>query len=181
METRTLDVAGTGEGALSVARRPSVPAYRAVAKLESAIEHALWGSRLAVLVAVVASLLASFGMFFVVATDVMHVLRDFATYPLSAGHAATEGARSLIIGHVVEIIDGSLLATVLLIFTFGLYDLFISKIHVASRSELGPRLLFIPDLDELKSRLGKVVLLILIVKVFQHAIALQLDESTTQL
>lgn len=75
--------------------------------------------------------------------------------------------------HVVEIVDGYLLATVMLIFALGLYELFISKIDRAQGAETLSKVLVIESLDDLKARLGKVVLMILIVKFFECAVEIQ--------
>lgn len=58
-----------------------------------------------------------------------------------------------------------------------LYELFISKIGQAERSEMGSRVLFIKNLDDLKTRLGKVVLMILIVKFFEHALEMHFTSA----
>lgn len=54
-------------------------------------------------------------------------LGEYISLDLSA--EARAELRSSTVTHVVEIIDGYLLATVLLIFSLGLYELFISKIE----------------------------------------------------
>jgi len=59
---------------------------------------------------------------------------------------------------------------VMLIFSFGLYELFISKIDDAESSEAGSKLLAIHSLDELKDKLGKVVVMVLIVSFFKKVI-----------
>ena len=64
-----------------------------------------------------------------------------------------------------------------LIFALGLYELFISRIDVAEGSEFAARLLLIRNLDDLKDRLAKVVLLILVVKFFEYALALHVERS----
>ena len=86
--------------------------------------------------------------------------------------AARSTLRSTTITHVVEIIDGYLLAAVLLIFSLGLYELFISKIDQAEGSETSSNVLLINNLDDLKGRLAKVILMILIVKFFENAISM---------
>jgi len=74
--------------------------------------------------------------------------------------------RATTVTHVVEIVDGYLLATILLIFSLGLYELFIGKIEKAEQSETSSSVLLIHRLDDLKNRLAKVILMILIVTVF---------------
>ena len=61
--------------------------------------------------------------------------------------------RGQTVTHFVEVIDGFLLASVLLIFSMGLYELFISKIEAADESETSTNVLHITSLDDLKNRL----------------------------
>lgn len=148
------------------------PRPGATGKLEALFEKLLWQSRLVVLVAVVASLLVAFAMFYVSTLDVWTLLGHILHYHDSTVDARA-GVRSAIVAHVVEVVDGYLLATIMLIFALGLYELFISRIEIAEGSELASRLLLIRSLDDLKDRLAKVVLLILVVKFFEYALQLQ--------
>lgn len=140
-------------------------------RIEKAFEWLLWESRLVVIAAVVASLAAGVAMIYMATIDAWIMLTHLADYA-SPGldEAGRMALRSSTITHVVEIVDGYLLATVLLIFALGLYELFISKIDHAEGAETSSRVLVISSLDDLKARLGKVVLMILIVKFFEHAI-----------
>jgi uncharacterized membrane protein YqhA len=149
-----------------VERRSSSTLQRAITLLESWFERLLWASRFVVLVAVASSLVLSFAMFYVASADVVHILVPLMHY---AG-GGQEQLRAQIVSHVVETVDGYLLASILLIFAFGLYELFISRIGAAAGGrDLSSRVLIIRSLDDLKDRLAKVVLLILVVKFFQHA------------
>lgn len=139
--------------------------------LENTFERLLWGSRLIVLLAVVASLLVAVGMFFVSTVDVVGLIQHMAHYPVTYG-AERAALRSSIVAHVVEAVDGYLLASIMLIFSLGLYELFVSRIDVAEGSEFAERVLLIRSLDDLKDRLAKVVLLILVVKFFEYALQL---------
>lgn len=139
--------------------------------IETAFEGFLWNSRLAVLAAVLASLASALAMFYMATVDTWYMIVHLANYASpDIVEAARAKLRATTIAHVVGILDGYLLATVLLIFALGLYELFISKIDQAERSEMGSRVLFIKTLDDLKTRLGKVVLMILIVKFFEYAL-----------
>lgn len=135
--------------------------------LEQTFERSLWGSRLVVLVAVIASLLVAFALFYVTTIDVAAVMSKAVSYRI--GPEADKYRADLIRG-VVEVVDGYLLATIMLIFALGLYELFISRIDAAEGSEFASRLLLIRSLDDLKDRLAKVVLLILVVKYFAYAL-----------
>ena len=140
--------------------------------MERMFETALWNSRFVVIVAVIASLVTAFAMFFMASVDAFFLVTHLGDY-LSADLVgeARKDFRAETVTHVVEIIDGYLLATVLLIFSLGLYELFISKIEQAESSET-PSVLAIHSLDDLKTRLGRVIIMILIVNFFEHAISM---------
>ena len=141
--------------------------------VERFFEGLLWESRFAVLFAVVASLLSSLAVFYMATVDAYYMISHLGEYASSTlDVAARNELRSTTITHVVEIVDGYLLATVLLIFSLGLYELFISKIDKAEDSETSSNVLLISSLDDLKGRLAKVILMILIVKFFEHAIGM---------
>lgn len=142
--------------------------------LETLFERVLWESRFAVLFAVVASLFSSLAVFYMATIDAYYMISHLGEYASpSLDIAARNALRSTTITHVVEIVDGYLLATVLLIFSLGLYELFISKIDQAAKSETSSNVLLITSLDDLKARLAKVILMILIVKFFEHAIGMK--------
>lgn len=145
---------------------------------EKIFEGALWNSRFIVLFAVVASLLTAIAMFYIATVDAWYMLAhllDYASPTLDT--TARNTMRAETVTHVVEIIDGYLLATVLLIFSLGLYELFISKIDVAVFSKTASNVLIINSLDDLKGRLAKVILMILIVRFFEYAIDINIDSA----
>ena len=142
-------------------------------ELEKWLEGGLWYSRLVVLSAVIASLLTAFAVFYMASVDAYFLVSHLMHYASAAQDMeAREVLRAESIRHVVEIVDGYLLATVLLIFSLGLYELFISKIDHAVGDEGAANVLLISSLDDLKSRLAKVVLMILIVRYFEHALGM---------
>ncbi len=147
-------------------------------KLELLFERALWDSRFVILLAVVSSLVVSIGMFFISTVDAFFMISHVGAYADSSLDPVTRGAmRSSAVTHIVEIVDGYLLATVMLIFSLGLYELFISKIDMAENDEKASKVLFITNLDDLKARLAKVILMILIVKYFEHATSMHFDNA----
>ncbi len=138
--------------------------------LESLFEGLLWNSRLVVIPAVIASLLTSIAVFYIATVDVYYLVGHLFHYASPEMDAVARGElRATSITHVVEVVDGYLLATVLLIFALGLYELFISKIDEAEKSDVSSKVLVVHSLDDLKARLGKVILMILIVKFFEYA------------
>jgi len=141
--------------------------------VERVFERGLWQFRWAVVVGVIASTLTALVMFYVAAVDTFYVVRDYIGY-IDVLDAETRSAvRADAISHVVEIIDGFLLAVVLLIFAYGIYELYISRLEVANGSEAEEHFLKIENLDSLKSRIGKVILMILIVKFFEVSLAME--------
>ncbi|HBE93825.1 MAG TPA: hypothetical protein DDW55_15420 [Gammaproteobacteria bacterium] len=150
--------------------------------IERIFEGMLWNSRLIVLVAVISSLLAAVAMFFLATVDTWYMVSHLGDYVSSTLSPEGRGElRATLITHVVEIIDGFLLATVLLIFALGLYELFISKIDAAEESKSANNVLMINSLDDLKTRLAKVVLMILIVKFFEHALSMHFSTALDML
>lgn len=141
--------------------------------IEKVFETLLWNSRFVVIVAVVVSLITAFAMFYMASVDAFYMISHLGDY-LSADliGEARKDFRAETVTHAVEVIDGYLLATVLLIFSLGLYELFISKIEQAEESETSSSVLAIHSLDDLKTRLGRVIIMILIVNFFEHAISM---------
>jgi uncharacterized membrane protein YqhA len=144
--------------------------------LEGLFEAWLWNSRFVVLAAVVGSLIAGFAIFYIATVDVVYLVLHVLNY---ADPEMTSAARKALhddtVTHIVEVVDGYLLATVMLIFSLGLYELFISDINQAHGSKSSSKLLVIANLDDLKSRLGKVILMILIVTLFEEALNMTLS------
>jgi uncharacterized membrane protein YqhA len=144
--------------------------------LETIFESVLWNSRFVIIAAVVGSLLAGFAIFYMTTVDVVNLFMHALHY---ANFALTDEARKTLhdstVTHIVEAVDGYLLATVMLIFSLGLYELFISDIDQAHGKRASSKILVITSLDDLKSRLAKVILMILIVTLFQEAINMKLS------
>lgn len=140
---------------------------------ERCFERFLWGSRLLVLVGVVASVMVAAGVFYMTTVDVVHLLSRLVVYAnptLSSDLRAN--LRTETVTYIVKAIDGYLIAAILLIFALGLYELFVSRINIAGSAETGPRLLRVQDLDDLKDRVAKLVLLVLVIEFFQEALKL---------
>lgn len=144
--------------------------------LEKLFEGTLWNSRFVILAAVIGSLLAGFAIFYMATVDVVSLFQHSLHY---ADSSLTEEARKAlhdsIVSHIVEVVDGYLLATVMLIFSLGLYELFISDIDQAHGSKAASKILVINNLDDLKSKLAKVILMIMIVTLFEEAITMHMS------
>jgi uncharacterized membrane protein YqhA len=144
--------------------------------LEKLFEGALWNSRFMILTAVIGSLLAGIAIFYMATVDVVNLFNHALHYADSSLTAeARKALHDATVSHIVEVVDGYLLATVMLIFSLGLYELFISDIDQAHGTKSSSKILVINNLDDLKSRLAKVILMILIVTLFEEALNMHLE------
>jgi uncharacterized membrane protein YqhA len=146
--------------------------------IELWMEKALWNSRFLVVPAVWASKISAVCVFVAVPMDVLNIVRLMIAYVNPELHGAERHeARIQLVSHTIEVVDGYLLATALLIFALGLYELFVSDLEVA-RGGKENKILMIRSLDDLKNRLAKVILMILIVALFDEAIKLEIHNPT---
>lgn len=144
--------------------------------IENWFEGSMWNSRFVIVLAVLGSLFAGFAIFYVATVDVVYLVQHALHY---AGADLTEEARKALhdstVSHIVEVVDGYLLGTVMLIFALGLYELFISDIDQAHGTKASSKILVINNLDDLKSRLAKVILMIMIVTLFEESLHMKLS------
>jgi len=135
--------------------------------IENVFERTLWSTRFFVLLAVIFSMIGGISLFIVASSDVWHVaITVFNNYFGHSGHVAK--FHELIVTELIGAIDLYLIAIVLFIFGFGLYELFISEIDIAKKSAAS-KILEIHSLDELKDKLAKVIIMVLIVGFFKRA------------
>ena len=132
--------------------------------IENIFEGTLWRSRLLVILAVISSLLGSMVLFIIGSLDMIDVLLKTWGYYILGDHSYDLHAK--VVGELIGAIDLYLMAVVLLIFSFGIYELFVSQIDEAKESE-SSQILEIHSLDELKDKIAKVIIMVLIVKYFQ--------------
>ena len=132
--------------------------------LERFFERVLWDSRLLMLVAVVASLLLALGTFYLALVDLAYFFGLVLNYSdLGAGVAERADMRADVITAIVKVLDGFLISAILIVTALGLYELFVNRIDVARFLEASPRLLQVRDLDDLKERVARLILLVLLI------------------
>ena len=137
-------------------------------------ERVLWGSRLLMFVGVAGSMLMAVVVLWMSVVDLAVLLADTVGYT-SAGDRS--GQRADIIGAVVKIVDGFLLAAIMILVAFGLYELFISRLDPARDGSSGPRVLLVSSIDDLKDQIAKLVVLILVIEFFQRSLRADLAEA----
>mgnify|MGYP001583409786 CR=1 FL=1 len=123
---------------------------------ERIFESLLWKTRLGTILIVIFSAVGSFGLFIMGSIEIYHAIHIIAEYTLQP--KATEEILISIIGAL----DLYLIGVILMLFSFGIYELFISKIDQA-RNEGGENILNIESLDELKNKILKVIVMVMVV------------------
>lgn len=141
--------------------------------MKKLFEMVLWNSRFVVLLAVISSAVGMLLLFLLAAADMAHLATDYIELTFFGKEYPDFHTRA--VSHIISAVDDFLLATVLLIFALGLYELFIDKIEVARGHEKSNNILVINTLDDLKDRLGKVILMILIVAFFKNVLHVTFD------
>ncbi|QKF72691.1 UPF0114 domain-containing membrane protein [Aliarcobacter faecis] len=136
--------------------------------LEKIIENGLWKSRFIVILAVIFGFMGAVILFIVASIDVINVAKFVITTFLEGSHP--EHFHEDIVAGIIGAVDLYLIAVVLLIFAFGIYELFISKIDAACSQEDCNSILNINSLDQLKDKIAKVIIMVLVVNYFQRVI-----------
>jgi uncharacterized membrane protein YqhA len=134
--------------------------------LERIFESSLWSTRFIVILAVVFGLIGAVILFAVASVDIFNT----AGYVISTyiNHAHPEHFHDDVVGGIIGAVDLYLIGVVMLIFSFGLYELFISEIDAAKDEEGHEnKLLAIHSLDQLKDKISKVIVMVLVVGFFQ--------------
>jgi len=140
-------------------------------RIEWIFEWLIWNFRFFTLVPVIFSLL-SVVQFFIIGT-----LEILAGFRLKFDINDPEGEiTNNIVSYVIGGIDYYLIGIVLLIFSFGIYELFISKIDIRFE-QTDIRILHSESLEELKSKLVQVILVALIVSLFKKALNIQVTQA----
>jgi uncharacterized membrane protein YqhA len=142
--------------------------------VERVFEWILWNSRFVVILAVVSSMLGMLILFALAAGGMAHLAWEYVQITLFGVHTSADFHVEAV-GLIISSIDDFLLGTVLLIFALGMYELFISKIDIAENDASANNILLIHSLDDLKDRLVKVVLMILVVAFFKNVLHVTFD------
>ncbi|KAF5192789.1 hypothetical protein FRX31_017624 [Thalictrum thalictroides] len=158
----------------------STPISRFVRSTESNIERVIFDFRFLALLAVAGSLAGSLLCFL---NGCVYIVDAYKIYWTSCSKGVHTGQMVL---RLVEAIDVYLAGTVMLIFGMGLYGLFISNVSpdvpanvdraLKGSSLFGmfalkerPKWMKISSLNELKTKVGHVIVMILLVKMFERS------------
>lgn len=135
--------------------------------IQKIFQNILWLSRYMIIFPVIGGIFSAFIMILIGIYDVIHSVIE--TSNMLWTHRLEHN--TTIILHVISSLDAFLIATVLLIFSIGLYELFICKITHAERDTNSSQILVINSLDQLKEKVAKVIIMVLIVTFFQESLS----------
>lgn len=134
---------------------------------EKIFESGLWGSRFFVMLPVVFSLFGAVILFVIASADIWAI--TVKTLDVYINHAHPKHFHEEVVSAIIGAVDLYLIAIVMLIFSFGIYELFISKIDAADDKQAS-KILQINSLDDLKDKLAKVIVMVLVVSFFQKVL-----------
>jgi len=140
--------------------------------LENKFEKLLWSTRFIVLIAVILSITASITLFLLGGWDIIQAI--ILNNPLFNQNITSNND---ILFKIISSVDLFLIGIVLLIFGFGIYELFISEIDFA-KGKFAESTLKINNLDQLKNKIIKVIIIVLIVKFFEKVLKLSHNFTT---
>ena len=135
-------------------------------------ENALWSTRFIVLISVVVSIISSIILFLLGGWDIIQAI--IYKNPLLNNDIETNNE---LLFNIISSIDLFLIGIVLLIFGFCVYELFISEINFA-KDKFADSTLKINSLDQLKNKIIKVIIIVLIVKFFEKVLKLSHNFTT---
>ena len=142
--------------------------------MENNFEKGLWGVRYIVILAVILSIVASISLIVIGSWDIIQAI--IFNNPLF--NSSIENNNQLLF-NIISSIDLFLIGIVLLIFGFGIYELFVSEINFA-KAKFTESTLKIKSLDQLKNKIIKVIIIVLIVKFFEKILKLTENFSTPE-
>ena len=132
--------------------------------MENKFEKFLWNFRYITILAVILSILSAFTLIVIGSWDIIEAVIFYN--PL---FDTSISSNNELLFKLISAIDLFLIGIVLLIFGFGIYELFVSEIDFAN-SKFTESTLKIRDLDQLKNKIIKVIIIVLIVKFFEKVL-----------
>lgn len=141
--------------------------------MNNRLEKFLWNTRYVTLLAVILSIISSLFLMILGSWEIIQAIIFYN--PL---FDPSISSNNILLYKIISSIDLFLIAIVLIIFGFGIYELFISEIDFAN-SKFNESTLKIRDLDQLKNKIIKVIIIVLIVKFFEKVLKFSDNFETT--
>lgn len=144
-------------------------AKRKLRKIELFIESIIWNFRFFILAPVAFSLLSALRLIMIGTLDI------WAGLTLALDHKDPEGEMTIkTVAYIIGGVDYYLIGIVLLIFAFGIYELFISEIKIKHQDNSS--ILQSNSLEELKGKLVNVIVVALIVSLFKQMLSIEIGQ-----
>ena len=138
-------------------------------KLELFFESLIWNFRFFILAPVIFSLLSALRLIMIGTLDI------WAGLTLALDPKDPEGAMTIkTVAYIIGGVDYYLIGIVLLIFAFGIYELFISEIEIKHQDDSS--ILQSNSLEELKGKLVNVIVVALIVSLFKQMLSIEIGK-----
>jgi len=147
--------------------------------IENFFESAMWKTRFLVLFAVVFGLIGAVVLFVVASMDIWGVAKYTFDTIITSAHP--KNFHEDIVSGIIGAVDLYLIAIVMLIFSFGVYELFISSIDHSQEAVDDNKILSISTLDQLKDKIAKVIIMVLVVNFFQRVLHTKYDGALEML
>ena len=132
--------------------------------MSNKLEKILWNFRYITILAVLLSIISAFSLIVLRSWDIIQAVIFYN--PLFDDSISNNNE---LLFKIISAIDLFLIGIVLLIFGFGIYELFVSEIDFAN-AKFTESTLKIRDLDQLKNKIIKVIIIVLIVKFFEKVL-----------
>ncbi len=138
-------------------------------KLELWFENLIWNFRFFILIPVIFSLLSALRLIFIGTMDI------WAGLSIALDYKDPEGSKTIqTVAFIIGGVDYYLIGIVLLIFAFGIYELFISEIEIKHQDDSS--ILQSNSLEELKGKLVNVIVVALIVSLFKQMLSIEIGK-----
>lgn len=138
-------------------------------KLETYFQALIWNFRFFIIAPVIFSLLSALRLIMIGTIDI------WAGLTLSIDPKDPEGEITIkTVAYIIGGVDYYLIGIVLLIFAFGIYELFISEIAIKHQDDSS--ILQSESLEELKGKLVNVIVVALIVSLFKQMLSIEIKQ-----
>tara|TARA_B100001758_G_scaffold88135_1_gene75013 strand:+ start:397 stop:891 length:495 start_codon:yes stop_codon:yes gene_type:complete len=140
--------------------------------MKKIFEKILWNARHIVILTVILSIISSFAL---ILLGGWNIIEAIIFYNPLIDNSISDNNQLLF--KIISAVDIFLIGIVLLIFGFGIYELFVSEIDFASK-KFSESTLKIENLDQLKNKIIKVIIIVLIVKFFEKILKFSQNFNT---
>ena len=138
-------------------------------KIENFFELCIWKFRLFALLPVIFGLLSTLNFFVIGSFEILYTLIYSAKL-----QNFDEDSVEKVITSIIGGIDHYLIGVVLLIFSFGIYEIFISPLDIRLRHK-DVKILKITTVDQLKHKIMGVIVLVLVISFFKKALSMKIE------